>query len=246
MRKTDKIVLDFIIAHPMSYGRQIAKVTCKSPNAVVSSLKRLEKEEKIVKHTKVKFFKNIKIPPNAVGYVYKFSSDKKEEEAYFGYLKNRTTNLYWSLGKMMKLDYNQRKPHVIKLARVLARSIKQENSSVINEIKNSLQTNYVNESMIGFFIFKILEKIEQEHDIPYGPKFYYEMLPSKYSQISIPHIQPLIDFINYNFPGQEGLDEILETDFSYFNKETRSLLLGYLDKFLQSRGYRMPMRSSRE
>src|SRR5207302_4910430 len=116
-------------------------------------------------------------------------------------------------------------PGVIKLAKKIAQRIKTTDPQMIQEIQKSMGIDYVDQSMIGFYIYKYYKTKAREHDKLYGPMFYYEMLPDKYSKIDIPFIQKLIDFINYNFHGSDGIIEICDTKFSYFSEKTKNLFL---------------------
>jgi len=104
--------------------------------------------------------------------------------------------------KLHDEDFEKQKPFVKNIAKKLQVLIKGHYDPVLFEFRTRLNVVKVNESMIGFFIYKKIEKnAKKRNNIPWYPEFYFKMLPKKLCSI--------------NFESSEDFKEF----YSRYNKE---------------------------
>jgi len=235
-RKTDKKILNYIRKNPGAYNKNIIRGTKINPNSVGKSILRLKKEKKIIPINNTKYFKKIKVPKNSIGYIINY---KNEGNEYLKHLKNEQNEIKSALMNLHDMDFKLVKPYVQKLSKTLLVDIEKNDALTFNTMKKYLKINYINSSMIGFFIANLFEEMERKKgELPYGPLFYYDMLPKKLCLINIPHLDYLVEFINHNFPDQIDFNELKEEKFPYFNSSTKKLIYGNLGYMLEKRGYK--------
>ncbi|MGI0047765.1 MAG: hypothetical protein ACREBB_11365 [Nitrosotalea sp.] len=233
-KKTDARILKFIRDNPPCYTRQIIKETAMSPNSVVASLRRLRDEKKIITHKKSRFFKDSKIPSKALAYIPNHKDEKILVRTHLKNLNREQDALFKSLENSFASDFRKRKPFVKNFADVLSRGLKLGSQSVIEKMQRTLGIQDVNESMIGFYIFKFFLVNEKETGFAYGVGFYYDMLPLEYCEIDIQSPTQLIEFIKINFTHPLDLSQEIDSKFSSFNKKTRQLAMLHIARFFTS------------
>jgi len=235
-RKTDKKILNYIKKNPGAYNKNIIRGTKINPNSVGKSILRLKKEKKILPINNTEYFKEIRVQKNSIGYIINF---KNEANEYLKHLKNQENKIKSVLVNLHDMHFKLYKPIVQKLSKSLLVNIEKNDGPTFNKMKKYLKINYINSSMIGFFIAKLFEEMERkEGELPYGPLLYYDMLPKKLCLINIPYLDYLVEFINHNFPDQIVFNELKEEKFPYFNSSTKKLISGNLGYILEKRGYK--------
>ena len=235
-KKTDKKILNYIKKKPGAYNNNIIRGTKINPNSVAKSILRLKKEKKIIPINNTKFFIKIKVPKNSIGYILNYENEVNE---YFKHLKNQKKDLASALVNLYHMHFKLYKPFVKKLSKNLLVGIEKNDVSTINLMKKYLGINYTNSSMIGFCIANMFKKWEREKgEMPYGPGFYYDMLPKKLCLINIPYTSFLAEFINHNFPDQIIFNDLVEAKFPFFNSSTKKLIYENFRYILEKRGYK--------
>ena len=235
-RKTDKKILKYIRKNPGAYNRNIIRGTKINPNSVGKSISRLKKEKKILPINNTEYFKEVRVPKNSIGYIINY---KNEINEYLKHLKNQENETKSTLVNLYDIHFKLFKPIVKKLSKSFLADLEKNDESTFNKMKKYLGINYINSSMIGFFIAKLIEEIEREKgEMPYGPGFCYDMLPKKLCLIYIPHLDYLVEFINHNFPDQILFDDLVEEKFPYFNSSTKKLIYENFGHILEKRGYK--------
>ena len=234
--KTDKKILKYIIKNPGAYNNYIIRGTKINPNSVGKSILRLKKEKKILPINSTEFFKEIKVPRNSIGYVINY---KKEGGEYLKYLTNQEEEIKSTFLNLCKNDFKLFKPIVKKLSKIFLIGIEKNDELTINKMRKYLGISYIDSSMIGFCIANMFVEMERKKgELPYGPGFYYEMLPKKLCLINIPYLHILEEFINHNFPDQILFDDLVEEKFPYFDSSTKKLIYENIGYILEKRGYK--------
>ncbi|MDE1861515.1 MAG: hypothetical protein KGI33_01245 [Thaumarchaeota archaeon] len=230
-KKTDTKVLNFIKAHPPSHTRQIIKGTSMSPNSVVASLRRLRGEKKIITHKESKFFKNSRIPPGALAYLPNYPDERRAVDTAAKNIRKDINEAERSLLAFFDKDFKKRRPMVRQHADALSHRLRLQSDDVVKILQYVLGIRDVNESMIGFYIYKQFFEREKQFDLPYCYDFYYKMLPKKYCKIGIQSPSQLIEFMKHNFQHSLDLQQEIESGFSCFNRKTKRLAILHTDEF---------------
>lgn len=239
-KKTDEEIFNFIRQNPAAYAREIIeKSGISSPNTATNSLRRLLKDEKIIKISDSVHFKTMKLPPRSTGYIINYKSEEEEKEAFFVYNKKIKESSIDAIKKIEKRNLEQRKKIIVNLSSKLVEGLNSNDQPTIQAMQKELGISDVNVSMIGLYIYKITKKLaERTNTEVRRSEFYFKMLPNKYCKINISIPHKLIQFINHNFPGSNELQELLGKKKDYFNKKTEYLLSENLAEILESRGWR--------
>ena len=238
--KTDEKILDFIRHNPTAYVRQIIeKSGLSSPNSVKFSLERLLEDKKIIRISESNYFHNIQLPKRAIGYIINYQSEEKEKEAFYDYCNKIKESSIDAIKKIDKRDFEQRKKIIVNLSGKLAEGLNNDDQLIIQDMQNELGISDVNVSMIGLYVYKITKKLaERTNTEVRKPEFYFNMLPNKYCKIDITIPHKLIQFINYNFPSSNDLQELFSKKQNYFNTKTQTLLDRNLNEIMTTRSDR--------
>lgn len=235
-KKTDKKILKYIRKNPGAYNRNIIRGTKINPNSVGKSISRLKKEKKILPINNTEYFKEVRVPKNSIGYIINY---KNEINEYLKHLKNQENETKSVWVNLQDMHFKLFKPIVKKLSKSFLTGIEKNDESTINKMRKYLGISYIDSSMIGFCIANMFEEMERKKgELPYGPGFYYEMLPKKLCLINIPYLHILEEFINHNFPDQILFDDLVEEKFPYFNSSTKKLIYENIGYILEKRGYK--------
>lgn len=200
-KETDKKIHEFIKKHPSSHVRGIIKQLNLSPNAVTHSIDRLLESKKIIllKDSNVFYTlknKNTKKIKSLVCYYPELEEKKK---MYFDKLKQESDSIIDELKEMQNKQRNSFFPLLNNYAENLAVIINKNHYPTLLKLSNALGIKKINESMIGVYIFRLMEKIcLARNDVPWAVKFYFDMLPDKYTHIKFEDSQDQDKFICKN------------------------------------------------
>lgn len=173
--ETEEKILKCIQNFPGIHSRGIIRKTKCSPNAVTNAIKRL--------FDKGKIFRNIKTSRKNFGYVYNDTCYKNQDE-FIKYMQRQQEIYIDDLKKLHDEQFQFYKPKIHELSLAQNKLIQGNHESTLFQFRNSLGVTKVNSTMIGFFIYLLIERMElNRSDVPWNPEFYFKMMDKEYTQI---------------------------------------------------------------
>jgi len=199
-KRTDSIVFSCIRKNPGIHVTGLISKTGINPNSIVFSTKRLYKNKIILKLKQSGIFYKIKIPKNNVGYVCHYPELEKKHCEKLDRAEKQMNYCVKQLQKIHDEQFKQNKPLVKRLAEFYKLLIKGKDEHILFKFRNRLNIIKINESMIGFFIYKEMEKRHLKQNIdPFTPEFYFKILPKKLCSIEFESSEDFKEFYSrYN------------------------------------------------
>lgn len=199
-KQTGERILTCIKMYPGIHVRGLISKTGINPNSTIRSIRHLYQNKKILKKSESKLFFKIKCPKNATCYVFHYSELEQKQTEKVEKLKNEFTEILKEFKKFHDRQFEQYKPTVKKFANSIKLMIDQKDESMLLKIRNRLNAKKINPSMIGFYIFKEIEKFElKNNDEPWAPEFYFKMLPNNLCSIKFENEEDFKNFCKKHF-----------------------------------------------